>query len=90
MTSTQQTAHSRQRGLLLIGLLTILSGPAQAAEETGVNPLLSAQATDVHPVTASLIAEHASIQPGGQTRIGVHFEMEEGWHIYAQDPGDAG
>ena len=42
------------------------------------------------PVTAELITEHASIQPGGQTRIGVHLEIEEGWHIYAKDPGDAG
>lgn len=43
-----------------------------------------------HPVSAELIAEHASIQPGGATRVGVHFELEEGWHIYAHDPGDAG
>ena len=43
-----------------------------------------------HPVTAELVAEHASIQPGGRTRIGVHFEIEEGWHIYADPPGDAG
>ena len=41
-------------------------------------------------VNATLIAEHASIQPGGATRIGVLFELEEGWHIYARDPGDAG
>ncbi len=41
-------------------------------------------------VTAELIAEHASVQPGGRTRIGVHFDIEEGWHIYAEDPGDAG
>jgi thiol:disulfide interchange protein DsbD len=42
------------------------------------------------PVTATLITEHASIQPGGSTRIGVLFEIEDGWHIYAQDPGEAG
>ena len=28
--------------------------------------------------------------PGGETRIGVRFTIEEGWHIYANDPGDAG
>ena len=43
-----------------------------------------------HPVTAELITEHASIQPGGTMRIGVHFELEEGWHIYSKEPGDAG
>ncbi|MBI3996459.1 MAG: hypothetical protein HY352_02245 [Candidatus Omnitrophica bacterium] len=44
----------------------------------------------MHPVTAELITEHASIQPGGHTRVGVHFDIEDGWHIYAKDPGDAG
>lgn len=39
---------------------------------------------------ATLIAEHASIQPGGTTRVGVLFEIEDGWHIYADPPGDAG
>lgn len=58
--------------------------PATSAEE-GIFPTPKAQ-----PVTAELITEHASVQPGGQTRIGVHFELEEGWHIYAQEPGDAG
>ena len=43
-----------------------------------------------HPVTAELVVEHASIQPGGSTRLGVHFEMEKGWHIYGKEPGDAG
>ena len=43
-----------------------------------------------HPVKAELIAEHTSIQPLGTTRVGVHFEIEPGWHIYAEDPGDAG
>ena len=41
-------------------------------------------------VKAELIAEHASIRPGGKTRVGVHFELEPGWHIYAKDPGDSG
>ena len=45
---------------------------------------------EAHPVTARLITEHAGIQPGAQTRIGVLFQMEHGWHIYAQDPGEAG
>ena len=42
------------------------------------------------PVQAELITEHASIQPGGETKVGVYFEIEEGWHIYYKDPGDAG
>lgn len=43
-----------------------------------------------HPVTAVAIAEHASLQPGASTRVGILFTLEEGWHIYAKEPGDAG
>jgi len=42
------------------------------------------------PVTAELIAEHESIQPNGMTRVGVLFTLADGWHIYAEEPGDAG
>ncbi len=43
-----------------------------------------------NPVRAELISEHTSIQPGGSTRVGILFHIKEGWHIYAQDPGEAG
>ena len=43
-----------------------------------------------HPVKVELFTEHASIQPGGRTRVGVYFDIQQGWHIYAEDPGDAG
>lgn len=43
-----------------------------------------------HPVKVMLISGKSSIQPGGRTRVGVLFHMEEGWHIYGKDPGDAG
>ncbi len=42
------------------------------------------------PVIAELMAQHASIQPGGKTKVAVHFDIEPGWHIYAKEPGDAG
>ena len=42
------------------------------------------------PVTAKLVTEHTSIHPGGTTRVGVHFEIEDGWHMYGEKPGDAG
>ena len=42
------------------------------------------------PVKARLIAQHNSIQPGGATKVAVYFNIEPGWHIYAQDPGDVG
>lgn len=41
-------------------------------------------------VTASLISDVNSIQPGQKFRIGVLFRIEPGWHIYWKRPGDAG
>ena len=70
-------------------LLVLLSTPACQAKEPAAVPQDSTRSAP-SPVTAEMISEHASIQPGGTTRIGVHFEIEEGWHIYADPPGDAG
>lgn len=46
--------------------------------------------TESEAVTPSIIAEHESIQAEGKTRVGVLFEIEDGWHIYGKKPGDAG
>jgi len=72
------------RILACIGLL-VLAAVARAQDQPEGFAVPEEQ-----PVQAELIAEHASLQPGGATRIGVHFEIEPGWHIYAKDPGDAG
>ena len=69
---------------LLCALTILLLGRPDAALAEGL------PAPKEHPVKAELIAEHASIQPGGTTRVGVHFDIEDGWHIYADKPGDAG
>lgn len=63
-----------------------VADPSRQAEEKA--PIFAS--ADDQPVVATLIAEHESIQPGGTTRVGVHFELEKGWHIYAEEPGDAG
>lgn len=74
---------NRSLALLLL-LVPALCGAAAPVEE------FPQPESRPHPVAAELITEHASVQPGGTTRVGVHFEIEEGWHIYAQTPGDAG
>ena len=82
--------HLDLRAVVLLWLCSISVGFAsgcQAEEPTRPSGFASPEA---HPVTVELITEYASIQPGGQTKIGVHFDLEEGWHIYAKDPGDAG
>lgn len=40
--------------------------------------------------TLDLLAENQSIAPGGRSYLGLHFQLESGWHIYWQNPGDSG
>jgi thiol:disulfide interchange protein len=37
-----------------------------------------------------LISEQSSIQPGSPLHVGLHFQLEPGWHIYWKNPGDSG
>ncbi|MGA8599178.1 MAG: thioredoxin family protein [Bryobacteraceae bacterium] len=37
-----------------------------------------------------LISEQSSIQPGSSFQVGLHFQLEPGWHIYWKNPGDSG
>ena len=39
---------------------------------------------------ASFIVENSSVQPGSEAKIGIQFSMDDGWHIYWQNPGDSG
>src|SRR5690349_10440439 len=41
-------------------------------------------------VKAELVAEAASIAPGGTVWVDLHLEVEPGWHVYWQNPGDSG
>jgi thiol:disulfide interchange protein DsbD len=38
----------------------------------------------------SLLADVRGVLPGQPFALGVNFELERGWHIYWQNPGDSG
>lgn len=40
--------------------------------------------------TVELVAEHQWVAPGHEVCLGLHFRLEEGWHIYWVNPGDSG
>lgn len=40
--------------------------------------------------TLDLIAENGWVTPGQGFTIGLHFKLDPGWHIYWENPGDAG
>jgi len=41
-------------------------------------------------VKAELISEVTSIQPGKPFWVGLHLKLDKHWHVYWQNPGDAG
>lgn len=49
-----------------------------------------ARAQDEPRVGVRLVADTAEIEPGSIFRVGVRFEIEDGWHIYWRYPGGAG
>jgi thiol:disulfide interchange protein len=42
------------------------------------------------PVKAELVSEDLSVQPGQPFWVTIKLTMEEGWHLYWKNPGDAG
>jgi thiol:disulfide interchange protein DsbD len=49
-----------------------------------------AAGTPIPHGTLELIAENQWISPGRECYLGLHFQLEKGWHIYWINPGDSG
>jgi DsbC/DsbD-like thiol-disulfide interchange protein len=50
----------------------------------------SQQASPQSHAKLELIAEEDSFRPGHTLWVGLHFELDDGWHIYWRNPGDSG
>lgn len=48
-----------------------------------------ARATGPH-TTVTLLANRDGVSAGNQIWLGLRFQMEKGWHVYWQNPGDSG
>lgn len=53
-------------------------------------PGAAAQSFTATHAKVSLISENNSLQAGQTAWVGVFFDLEKGWHIYWQNPGDSG
>ena len=69
---------TRKGALLLVPFLSLFVAPNRVACETGPHG------------TVDLIAEQTSVQPARPLWVGLHFQLERGWHIYWTNPGDSG
>ena len=54
-----------------------------------ISAAVLSQAATQH-ATVELISRQASVKPGSDLQLGVHFMLEKGWHIYWTNPGDSG
>lgn len=70
----------------VLGALGLLAA-APAADRPWVS---SAPVRDAN-AEVTLAAPSAPVaHPGGELRVAVRFKIDPGWHIYGEDPGDAG
>jgi thiol:disulfide interchange protein len=53
-------------------------------------PPLATGAVDAPHVRVALLADSATVAPGGELSLGLHFVLEDGWHVYWRNPGDSG
>lgn len=53
-------------------------------------PLLNSAETDSSHIKVELIQEEKTIQPGHPFWVALHLNIEDGWHVYWKNPGDAG
>jgi thiol:disulfide interchange protein DsbD len=53
-------------------------------------PVLAAAQDQTPHARVSLLADVRGVLPGQPFSVGVRFELDRGWHIYWQNPGDSG
>src|SRR5579863_70625 len=75
----------RWRVALVLGMCAAVLFPGAEAKAQAMSPSES-----VSHVKVSLIAENASTPPGRPLWVGLLFQLDPGWHIYWQNPGDSG
>lgn len=42
------------------------------------------------PVKINIFTNNAIPKPGDKIKVGIHFKLDQGWHIYWKNPGDSG
>lgn len=52
--------------------------------------LARAEPVKAQHLTADLISDSASVARGSEFRLGLHFVLDAGWHVYWQNAGDSG
>ncbi len=87
---------------LPLGLCALLTGCAPATAPDGAESQRLLQEEQAEAVTGKLpaaadllvslrlVAEHGSLAPGAETRLGLAITVAPGWHTYGRSPSDSG
>jgi len=67
-------------GLVLLAIMLFSFGPEIAR----------AQLATANHARIELLSEESSFRPGQTLWVGLFFQLDSGWHIYWQNPGDSG
>jgi thiol:disulfide interchange protein/DsbC/DsbD-like thiol-disulfide interchange protein len=75
-----------------LALLVALAASAGSGllAQTGPAPPPSAQQDTTPHSEARLVSDVASVRAGKPFTVGLHVTLDEGWHTYWKNPGDAG
>lgn len=73
-------------------LITFALAFATTAPIYGDNsaPITQELAAPDDPIQVSLLSETQSLQPGSPTWVALHIKIDDSWHAYWKNPGDAG
>lgn len=71
---------SFDRMLLALALVALAGAPVRAGAQSIGDPHLKVE----------LVSEGNALMPGQDIRVGLHFKMDERWHLYWLNPGDSG
>jgi len=84
---SSRAQKERTIAILALALVVAFAGAATARALTQA---ASQQASPQSHAKIELVAEEDSFRPGHTLWLGLHFKLDDGWHIYWQNPGDSG
>src|SRR4051794_44375 len=67
---------------LIFALILLLSA--------GLPALAVSSSADVAHLRVQLVLPDSSLRPGQQSKAGLYFKLEPGWHVYWKNAGDSG
>ena len=86
------TEMLRRLTALFIAIVGIFIATSAVAYDE-VPPSAQDKGIHVHGDTHTdvrLLSEYEQVRPGDEFRVGIFFQLDEDWHIYWENPGDAG